>query len=153
MPVIVVGADTEVGELLVTALHPHLREVRAFVTDADAADRIRAAGAKVAVGDVSDGSHLGGAALNVFCAILVAEAATDGRLRHFAADAGAVVTAWAEGLADAAVTRAIWVGPAEAPGIDTIEKAAREFAVVVPAANSDETVRRVVELEEARHLG
>ena len=54
MPVIVVGADTEVGRAAVDALLPDAAEVRAFVTDPKAIDPLKALGVKVAVGDVID---------------------------------------------------------------------------------------------------
>lgn len=110
MPVIVVGADTRVGEALMDALLPRPSEVRAFVTSPNSAATLRARGVKVALGDVSDGSHVGGAALNAYCAVLIAAAATDDRERSFAANATDVVGGWVEGLTDARVSRVIYVG-------------------------------------------
>ena len=62
MPVIVVGADTEPGRVVLQALLEPGREVRAFVSDEKVAEQLRALGVKVALGDVSDDSHLEGAA-------------------------------------------------------------------------------------------
>ena len=84
MPVIVVGADTPVGLSIVSALIEPDREVRAFVTDPDVSASLKAQGVKVALGDVSDPSHVGGACLNCFSAVLVTEAARDDRERAFA---------------------------------------------------------------------
>ena len=105
MPVIIVGADTPAGEAIVTALLPRDGEVRVFVSDEHDARHFRDLGTKVAVGDVSDGSHIGGASLNAHSAVLVAQAAVDGRARSFADTPAAVVAAWTEGMVDARVQR------------------------------------------------
>ena len=107
MPVIVVGADTPSGEAVIDALLPRDGEVRAFVTDADVGAHLKSRQVKVATGDVSDGSHIGGAAMRSFCAIAATEAAHDERERSFAGTPDAVVAAWAEGLRDAGVSRVI----------------------------------------------
>ncbi|MCJ7726463.1 MAG: hypothetical protein MUP76_08780 [Acidimicrobiia bacterium] len=112
MPVIVVGADTPLGDHVLAALASREGEVRAFVSDEHIAGRLRAAGHRVAVGDVSDASHVSGAAFGCFSAVLLSEAAVDGRERSFAADPGAVFAAWEQALADAGITRSIWVGAA-----------------------------------------
>ena len=109
MPVIVVGADTLLGKAVMDELLPRDSEVRAFVSSPQAAARLKERGVKVALGDVSDGSHVGGAALNAFCAVLIHEAATDDRERSFADDPAGVLAAWAEGVNDAEVTRTIVV--------------------------------------------
>lgn len=113
MPVIIVGADTEVGAAVAEALSATEGEVRAFVTDPDTAQPLRALGVKVAIGDVSDASHIAGAALGAFSAVLIAEAGRDDRERSFAASYEALLRAWAEGLRDAAINRIIWVAPDE----------------------------------------
>ncbi len=149
MPVIVVGADTPMGEAIMDALLPRDGEVRAFVTSESAGAELKARGVKVAIGDVSDGSHVGGAALNAFCAVLVETAAADGRERSFAADPTEVTAAWIEGLNDAAVTRAIFVGsgPPAAAQLDA------ELAVVDPSGISPQTVaEQVALLEDAAEL-
>ncbi|NND01937.1 MAG: hypothetical protein HKN91_04050 [Acidimicrobiia bacterium] len=109
MPVIVVGADTPLGEAVMDELLPRDSQVRAFVSSPQAAAALKQRGVKVALGDVSDGSHVGGAALNVFCAVLIHEAASDDRERSFASDPAGVLAAWAEGINDAEVTRTIVV--------------------------------------------
>ena len=75
MPVLVIGADTDLGHAIVPALRPASGEVRLFASDAAAVARYRGV-AKVAVGDISDGTHVGGAATGAFCAIVIAAAAT-----------------------------------------------------------------------------
>jgi len=150
MPVIVVGADTPVGEAIVDALLPRDGEVRAFVTSPDAGAALRARGVKVAIGDVSDGSHVGGAALNAFCAVLVEEAAADSRERSFAADRDDVVAAWVEGLNDAAISRAIYVGSGAGDGGFALKA---EWAIVDPAgAGPAEVAQEVARLEDAAEL-
>ncbi len=92
---------------------------------------------KVAVGDISDGSHVGGAAMRAFCAVLVPEAATDDRERSFAASPDSVVAAWAEGLRDAGVHRAIWINDARVVGAaEVLAGAVAELAVVEAAGRS-----------------
>jgi nucleoside-diphosphate-sugar epimerase len=118
MPVIVVGADTPLGEAAVAALLGRDGEVRAFVSDPVAAATLRERGVKVAVGDVSDASHIGGAALQAFSAVLVPECAFDARERAFADDAAAITEAWAEEISAAGVRRAIWVADERLPGGD-----------------------------------
>lgn len=149
MPVIVVGADTPLGEAIMDALLPRDGEVRAFVTSESAAAALKSRGVKVAIGDVSDGSHVGGAALNAFCAVLVETAAADDRERSFAGDPKEVTAAWIEGINDAAVTRAIFVGsdPLPAAGLQA------ELAVVDPTGVSPtEVAVQVAELEDAAEL-
>lgn len=115
MPVIVVGADTGNGRAIVEALVEPDREVRAFVSDIGAAEELRTMGVKVALGDVSDPSHVGGACTRCFTAVLVTEAATDGRERSFADGPDEVLAGWAEAVGDAGVTRVIWVGDGSYP--------------------------------------
>lgn len=116
MPVIVIGADTPLGAEVTAALSGRAGEVRAFVTDPAAAQTLRDLGVKVAIGDVSDASHIDGAARRAFAAVIIADSAEDGRERSFASSPSAVHAAWAEGLKGAAIQRLIWVGPgAEVP--------------------------------------
>lgn len=129
MPVIVIGADTPHGASVIDALLPRDGEVRAFVTDIDTGLALKERSAKVAIGDISDGSHVGGAALNTFCAVVIAEAAIDDRERSFASDPAAVVDAWAEGLTDAAVKRIIVVDHPDVP-TTALEQIADQYAVV-----------------------
>lgn len=109
MPVIVVGADTPHGPAIVEALLAREGQVRAFVTDDDVADRLRALGVHVAIGDVSDASHVEGAAIQCFSAVLVTTAAVDGRERAFAAEDLDALRGWADAIRSSEVTRAIWV--------------------------------------------
>ncbi len=154
MPVIVVGADTALGEATVAALAPHASELRVFVTDVSTIDDFKAQGAKVAVGDVSDGSHVGGAALSAFCAVLIGTAASDDRERSFASTPQAVIHAWAEGLRDAGVRRAIWVDDGSvADAVDILAGAAEEFAAVEATARPlAEIAAEIAVLEAQRQV-
>lgn len=153
MPVIVIGADTSLGPAVVDGLLPRDGEVRVFVTDDAAADAYRTLGVKVAIGDVSDGSHVGGAALNAFSAVLMAEATVDDRLRSFAEDAEAVMDAWAEGLEEAGVRRAIFVATAAVPTpSEPLAAATPEFVVVDPDPEPAVAASRIAELDDARAL-
>jgi putative NADH-flavin reductase len=152
MPVIVVGADTEVGHAVLAALAGRDGEVRAFVSDPAQAEALRRQRVKVAVGDVSDGSHVGGAALGAFCAVLLEAAAADERERSFAATPDAVIAAWADGLSDARVHRVIWVGSRPVP--EALRAAAAEVAGVPSAGRtSDAIATDVARLDEARSIG
>lgn len=151
MPVIVIGADTPLGEQIARSMLPRDGEVRAFVTDPTVGAALKDLGMKVATGDVSDGSHIGGAARNSFCAVLLAAAAADGRDRAFAATPAEVVAAWAEGVAEARVSRIIWVG--EEPTPDAISALPAQHAAVSPQGHSTaETVAEVRRLEEAARI-
>jgi putative NADH-flavin reductase len=151
MPVIVIGADTAVGAEITNGLVPRDGEVRAFVTDPEAARALRDLGVKVAVGDVSDGSHVGGAALNCFCAILIADATSDDRERAFTTTADEVASAWAEGIDDAAVSRVVWAGDRPIP--KAFLSAGREQASVpTTGQTSADIVDRVLRLEDAARV-
>ena len=145
MPVIVVGADTEQGRAVIEGLIEPGREVRAFVTDVDAATELRQAGVKVALGDVSDDSHVEGAAMNCFTAVLITEAARDGRERSFASSMEQVLRGWAGATSASGVTRVIWVHDGEAPRVE-----AKEVRTVSP--NHPGLVEEVVALDDARTL-
>jgi len=58
MPVVVVGASGLIGHAVVRAMARDAPEVRVFVRRADAAEPLRALGAKVAVGELHDASTL-----------------------------------------------------------------------------------------------
>lgn len=142
MPVIVVGADTSVGMSIVSALVEPDREVRAFVTDPEVGRSLKVMGVKVALGDVSDPSHVGGACLNCFSAVLVTEAAADGRERAFARDRRTVLEGWTTAAREADVSRVIWVdavGDLPASGIE-------ETGIVNP--DSPDVVSEVVRLDD-----
>jgi uncharacterized protein YbjT (DUF2867 family) len=144
VPVIVVGGDTAVGRSIIDALVEPEREVRAFVTDITAAEELRALGVKVALGDVSDPSHIEGACTRCFSAVLVTEAAFDDRERSFARTPEAVLRGWIDAVRAANVTRVIWVGDG-ALSVDGIE-----WATV--ALTEPNVAARVAELDDARSL-
>ena len=144
MPVIVVGADTASGRSIVEALIEPDREVRAFVSDVTVADALRRLGVKVALGDVSDPSHVGGACTRCFSAVLVTEAASDDRERSFAQTPNAVLRGWVEAVMEAQVRRVIWVGEGALPTPGT------EAAVV--SADVDDLAAAVVALDDAAVL-
>ena len=150
MPVIVVGADTLLGEAIVAALLARGGEIRAFATDPARAAVLRGRGAKVAVGDLSDGSHLAAAAYHAFTAVLVEASIEDGRPIAFAADTPGVVEAWINAIRDSGVQRAIWVGdppPSAAGG------AAPETAVVRSDGKSDQEIaQEVADLNDRARL-
>lgn len=123
MPMIVVGADTVAGESILAEVRQTEREVRVFVTDELRAQRLKGLGYKVATGDVSDESHVEGAALRCFSAVLIAEAATDARERSFADTPGQVLDGWARAVANSGVQRVIWVIDGETPEVEVPEVA------------------------------
>jgi len=147
MPVIVIGADSPLGATIADTLGGRSAERRAFVTAADAADRLRGAGFKVAVGDLSDWTHVEGAAVGAHTAVLVAEAASDGRKMAFAADAPAVVDSWVRAVSDAGVARVILVGAPRPAPPDV------EWAVVDPDGMPPEDIAtEVARLDEAARI-
>ncbi|MCP3973723.1 MAG: hypothetical protein GY720_04440 [bacterium] len=151
MPVIIVGADTPLGAATVDALLPRPSEVHAFVTSPDFAIELRSRGVKVALGDISDGSHLGGAALNAFCAVLIGQAATDERERSFATDRDGVLAAWADGLVDAGVKRIILVD--DYPPPEQMTTAQAQFAQVLTTEREPaEVAQEITALEDAAQL-
>lgn len=121
---IVVGADTLAGESILAELGQTEREVRVFVTDESKAQELRSLGYKVATGDVSDDSHVEGAALRCFSAVLVAEAAHDDRERSFASTPEQVMSGWARAVTSAGVRRVIWITDREPPATPVPEVAA-----------------------------
>jgi uncharacterized protein YbjT (DUF2867 family) len=137
MPVIVVGADTPYGEAIVAALLSRGGETRAFATDPERAAALRTLGAKVAVGDLSDGSHVGAAAYNTFTAVFIEESVFDGRQFSFATDATGVLQTWVGAIRDSGAQRVIWVGDSP-PSFET--PFAPEFAVVEPGNRAKEEI-------------
>lgn len=126
-------------------------EVRAFVTSPDAAQELRELGIKVAVGDVSDASHIEGAAHQAHSAVILAEAGRDDRERSFAKSFEALVDAWAEGLQKAGVRRIIWVGPEREPP-SPIATAAREAVSTGDTAVPEQAAAEVVRLDGLARL-
>ena len=145
MPVIVVGADTEIGDRVIDRLLKPPREVRAFVTDPDSAIRLKERGVKVALGDLSDESHVEGASLRCFSAILIAEAAEDDRERSFAATPMEVMTGWARAVERSGVKRVIWVTTGAPPSVEVGEVAVVDSQERDPAA-------RVAALDDAQEI-
>ena len=145
MPVIVVGADTEAGRLIIDRLNQPEREIRAFVTNEATAIELKEEGVKVALGDVSDESHVEGAALRCFSAVLVGEAAVDDRERSFAANSHDVMSGWARAVARSKVKRVIWVTSDDPP-----EAAITEVATVDPA--DPDLAEKVAALDDAQTI-
>lgn len=145
MPVIVVGADTGPGRLIIDRLNHPEREIRAFVTSEAIAMELKHEGIKVALGDVSDESHVEGAALRCFSAVLVAEAATDDRERSFAGNPQDVMSSWARAVARSKVKRVIWVSLDDPP-----ETAVGEVATVDPT--DPELGEKVAALDDAQTI-
>ncbi|MBT8203121.1 MAG: NAD(P)H-binding protein [Acidimicrobiia bacterium] len=146
MPAIVIGADTEHGAAIARALTSRQGEVRAFITDPTSADALRQVGIKVAIGDVSDASHIEGAAHEAFTGVAIAEAADDDRERSFAKSAAEVAEGWLGALRAAGVRRVIWVGSAEPAGVSTWPA---EFALIDPTtAPVGEVADEVVRLDD-----
>ena len=141
MPVLIVGADTPTGGAIVEALLAREGETRVFVTDPNTAERFKALGVKVAIGDVSDASHVGGAGLNTFSMVFVEEAAEDDRERAFAATPPDVIAAWVEAGHDAGTSRVIWVGAHPPPDLTT---AAPEVATVDPTGRTPAQIGKEV---------
>ncbi len=147
MPVIVIGADTPEGEAVLEALvHPE-REVRAFVTDPDVGLVWKQRGVKVAIGDVSDASHVEAACTRCFSAVLIQTAAVDARERSFAHTPQAVMAGWAHAVSAAKVQRVIWVVEGEPPPTRNPEAAA--VPIGLPAA---ELAARVAQLDDAARI-
>jgi hypothetical protein len=155
MPVLVVGADTVHGAAITRALDDRAGERRAFLSDASAADPLRERSWKVAIGDVSDGSHVGGAALGAFSLVLIAEAAFDDRERSFAASPAATIQAWAQAAADAGVTRVIWLDDPRVSGADAGFRSRVPEVAVVPTEGLDpaEIAAEVARLDDLADLG
>jgi putative NADH-flavin reductase len=145
MPVIVIGADTATGLAIIDELTEPGREVRAFVSDPEIVADLKRRGIKVALGDVSDESHVEAAALHCFTAVLIGEAAGDGRERSFAKTEIEVLGAWSRAVAHAEITRVIWVYDGDPPAV-----AVPEVATVSPA--DTDLARRVSNLDDARSL-
>jgi uncharacterized protein YbjT (DUF2867 family) len=147
MPVMIVGADTDLGDAIITGMAGRNGEIRAFVTDLGAAERLKSHGVKVATGDVSDPSHIEAACTNVHTAVLLTEAAHDGRVRSFASSPDAVVRGWADAVGAARVKRVVWVDHGDPPTTSITEE-----AVVDATLDVETVVSTVVELDEAQSI-
>lgn len=144
MPVIVIGADTESGQAILDRIYSPGREIRAFVTDATTGLQLKSRGFKVAIGDVSDDSHVEAASLGAFTAVLIAEAAYDDRERSFANDSGEVLRSWAAAVDTADVKRVIWVTDESPP------ETKAEWAAV--SAGDGDLASSVSALDEAQTI-
>jgi nucleoside-diphosphate-sugar epimerase len=145
MPLIVVGADTDIGSRLLDKLDPRAREIRVFVSDEDQALRLRQRGFKVATGDVSDETHVEAASTRCFSAVLITKAAQDARERAFADTADRVLDGWARAVSNSKVKRVIWVSDDAPP-----ETGVAEVAIVSPSQPA--FVDTIVELDEVESL-
>jgi putative NADH-flavin reductase len=153
MPMIVVGADTDVGMAIVAAATGRGGEIRAFVSDEATAAELRGRAVKVALGDLSDASHVGGAAIGCFSAVLVAAATGDGRTMAFGSEPDEVVRSWVEAVADSGATRAILVGPPDLAAAHAALGALPESGAIDPSGRpAGEIAREVLELDDARRL-
>jgi hypothetical protein len=154
MPVIVIGADTLYGRAAIEALLPGVGELRAFISDPAELDELKRRGIKVAIGDVSDGSHVGGAAMRAFCAVAVPDAAFDDRERSFADTPEAVMAAWADGLRDAGIQRVIWLEDPRLSDMAAVFARCAPETAAVPTADltPEEIGTAVAELEAAPTL-
>ena len=150
MPVIIVGADTAVGDAIVNAVVPNAVEVRTFISDEARVDEFKRRGTKVATGDVSDASHIEGASLRCFCAVLVIDAATDDRERAFAQSTTTTLAGWATAIRNSGVKRAIWVGVD--PDSAELPDSVAEVAVVVGDDDLLGVAQAVARLEDAEQL-
>lgn len=148
MPAIVIGADTPAGREIVSMLLSRGGEVRAFVTSRKVGDGLKQAGAKVAVGDLSDGSHIAAAAYQAFTAVLIESAPSDGREIAFAG-VDAVPTLWSGALREAGIRRAIWVD--HKPSRDVSDSAPEVEHVASAGRSHQEVARRVADLNDAGH--
>lgn len=138
--------------MVVEALRNRDGELRCFVTDPDIAVGLRSSSAKVALGDVSDGSHVGGAGLNCFSMVFICAAATDVRERAFCTTPAQVFEQWQEAITMAGPRRVIWVENAGTAGSGS-RIVANEVAVVAGAdLTHREIADRVVALDEASDL-
>lgn len=138
------GADTPAGEAIVAEVAEPDREVRAFVSDPSAGARLKEAGVKVALGDISDESHVSSACLRCHTAVLVCEATRDGREISFAETTDEVMRSWAQAVSEAGVQRVIWVADHTVPAVATPEQATVDSELGLP-----EIARQVAELDDA----
>lgn len=153
MPVLVVGADTPVGGAIIARLLGREGEVRAFVSDPGVGARLKERGAKVAIGDPSDDSHVEGASTSVFSVVLVTRCLRDGRELAFADSVESVVDRWSRALRTAGVRRAIWVVDPETRLDPAWTAATPEHAVLTEASGSiEEIANDAVRLDEAASI-
>ena len=141
---IVVGADTAIGEEIICRVAGPDREVRAFVSDPSAGVRFKEKSVKVALGDLSDISHVSAASLRCHTAVLICEAARDGRDLSFATDPSEVFEQWGQAVSEAGVRRVIWVADHPVPAASVPERATVDSTLPLP-----EVAAQVAELDDA----
>ena len=146
MPVMVVGADHPLGEVIARKLAAPDREVRAFISSVDSHGPLRSLGIKVAIGDLSDEGHVQAAATSCFTVVFVESALGDGRELAFAAPEAAA-KGWAKAAKAAGVKRVIWVGDM-APAVIGPEVA----AVAVENRSREEIADEVAFLDDLAQL-
>ena len=146
MPVIVVGADHPLGETIARKLAAPDREVRAFISSASSHGPLRSLGIKVAIGDLSDESHVEAAATSCFTIVFVESALGDGRELAFAAPEAAA-RGWTNAAKGAGVKRVIWVGES-APPLEVPEVA----VVALDDRSPDEIADEVALLDDLAEL-
>ena len=146
LPVIVVGADHPLGEVIARKLAAPDREVRAFISSVNSHGPLRSLGIKVAIGDLSDESHVEAAATSCFTAVFIEPALGDGRELAFA-EPDAAAQGWAKAAAGARVQRVIWVGGV-APSLTAPEMA----AVAVDDRSPEEIADEVALLDDLAQL-
>lgn len=144
MPVIVVGADAGSGIEIVDGLRTPGRDLRAFVSDPEIGARLKTSGVKVALGDVSDDSHVEAAAIGCYTAVLMAEAAFDDRERSFADSRQEVLEGWARAMETSQVSRLIWISTDEPPGSSI------DSALLDPG--DPDVVSKAIALDEAQAI-
>jgi uncharacterized protein YbjT (DUF2867 family) len=149
MPVIIIGADTEIGLASIEGLLARQGEIRAFVTDPEVAASLKERQVKVALGDVSDPSHIEAAALDCFSAVLIGEAAYDDRERSFASTPKDVIEEWASAVAAARVRRRIWVVDNVTAGLVPDASGAEQAVVSNDNRSVADVAAEVVALDDA----
>ena len=137
------------GIAIVTALTAGSGEVRVFITDPSFAEEFRRAECKVAIGDVSDASHVAVAAFDCFTAVLIADAAADDRERSFASTPSLVLEGWCDAIREAGIQRQIWIEPSDLNGLPVIPTGT-EIAILSPA--TDELARAVTTINELEEI-
>ncbi len=152
MPVLVVGADHPVGAAILAAITAREGEVRAFISDPAEAHQLKERSVKVAIGDLSDGTHVGSAALNCFSLVFVTMTAHDVRERSFAETPAQLFAQWQAAIDMSGAQRVIWVEDQQSTGSGHEIRAA-EVAVVPAADTSLEAVAALVaDLDERATL-
>lgn len=116
-----------------------------FVTDEKVGRDLKSRGFKVAIGDVSDESHVEAASTRCFSAVLIAEAATDSRERSFATSGDQILHGWANAVSNSKVRRVIWVAAGDPPAIEVDE-------VAVLSPDEPDLAQRIIELDDASSL-